>query len=64
MEEDRAEELQRSIDALLAKIEEQKRTIGSLLMDRGPRVVCAVKPPSVMPWHALRRRQPESITAL
>jgi len=43
MDEDRAEQLQRSIDALLARIEEQKQTIGWLLQDSGPRMVCSVK---------------------
>ena len=33
MDVDKAEELQRSIDAVLAKIEERKRVLGSLLSE-------------------------------
>jgi hypothetical protein len=55
MDEDRTEQLQRSIDALLVRIEEQKQVIGWLLQDSGPRLVCSVKP--LPPWFAMARRR-------
>jgi len=39
MERNGTDELQRSIDALLRRIEAQKRVLDRLLRDRGPRVV-------------------------
>jgi hypothetical protein len=62
MEHDKTEELQRSIDALLAKIEEQKRTIGWLLRDSGPRLVYSAAPAAIRPWSAAARRPRDAMT--
>jgi hypothetical protein len=52
MELDKIEELQRSIDAVLARIEAQKRALGSLFRDCGPVAPLGSLRRPIMPWSA------------